>query len=224
MPRVLFILSSCIKMGNEDTGWWMSEAAHPWKMLHDAGIEVDFVSPQGGEPPVTGVDMNDPINQEFMKDAIVSEKLKHTIKPEEVDFDKYVAIHFVGGHGACYDFPDNEYLKKLTTRFFESGKIVSAVCHGPSGLLNVKLNNGEYLLKGRTVTGFSDLEEREVKHCYDVPFLLQEEMMLRGCNFILTPNWSDNVQVDGRLLTGQNPQSALSLGKVLVDLIRKYKL
>ena len=223
MKKVIFILSSWDKMGDtgEKTGWWMSEAAHPWKKLNDAGIVVDFASPQGGEPPVTGVDMQDPINIEFMQNPTVQDKLKHTYKPAEIKKEDYAAIHFVGGHGACWDFPDNKELQELTAWFYENDRIVSAVCHGPSGLFNVKLSNGEYLIKDKRLTAFSDMEECEIRKCYDVPFLLQEELMLKGCRYILTPNWSDHVEVDGRLITGQNPQSALSLGAKLAEMILK---
>lgn len=226
MKKVLFVLSSWEQFGNtgEKTGWWMSEAAHPWKKLKDAGFDVDFVSPMGGEPPVTGVDMNDPVNKEFMEDAVVAGKLKNTLTPSQVNKEDYVAIHYVGGHGACWDFPDNTELAALCTWFFENGRIVSAVCHGPSGLINVKLSSGVYLLKGKKVTGFSDKEEKEIKRCHDVPFLLQEQMMLRGGIYVIADNWSVNVQIDGRLVTGQNPQSAAAVGDAMVKLIAQYKL
>lgn len=218
---ILFVLSSHAEFGNtgEKTGWWMSEASHPWKELKSAGYDIDFVSPKGGEAPVTGIDMEDPVNKEFADNAEIREKLRSTLKPNEIDINAYAAIHFVGGHGACFDFPENLALSQMAADFYDAGKIVSAVCHGPSGLLNVKLWDGSFLLKDRKVTGFTDKEELEIKKIYDVPFLLQSEMMLRGGIFIMKPNWSDNVQVDGRLITGQNPQSARSVGKALVKLL-----
>lgn len=222
MKKVLFVLSSHSQFGttNETTGWWMSEASHPWKELKDAGYEVDFVSPQGGEPPVTGVDMKDEINKLFMADQNVTQKLKNTLTPADIKIDDYGALLFVGGHGACFDFPNNKELNELTARFYESKRIVCAVCHGLAGLLNVRLSDDTYLLKDKVVTGFTDKEELQLRHCYDVPFLLQAEMMLRGCDFKMMENWSDNVQVDKNLITGQNPQSAKSVG---VELVRKMK-
>lgn len=224
MKKVLFVLSSWDKMGDtgEKTGWWMSEAAHPWKKLHDAGFTVDFVSPQGGEPPVTGVDMYDEVNKEFMDNVDVAHKLKNTLKPADVKVFEYSAIHYVGGHGACWDFPNNGELASIAAELYDNGYIVSAVCHGPSGLLNIKLANGEYLIKNKRLTSFTDKEECIVKQCYNVPFLLQEELMLRGALFIITDNWSDHVEVDGRLITGQNPQSAASVGDELVRLLKHY--
>ena len=221
MKKVLFVLSSHENLGdtNEKTGGGMSEASHPWKVLHDAGIIVDFASPRGGKPPVTGVDMDDDINKEFMSNQDVINKINNTLVPSHIPVHEYRAIHFVGGHGAMFDFPDNTSLNQLTADFFDNTKIVSAVCHGPAALLNVKLWNGAKLLRNRNVTCFTDAEERESKKIYEVPFLLQTEMMLRGCNFEIRPNWSDHVVVDGKLITGQNPQSALSVGKALLEII-----
>ena len=161
MKKVLFVLSSWDKMGDtgEKTGWWMSEAAHPWKKLHDAGFEVDFVSPQGGEPPVTGVDMTVLVNQEFMSHAEVQMKLKNTLKQSDVKVYEYSAIHYVGGHGACWDFPNNELLASIAAELSDNGYIVSAVCHGLCGLLNIKLASGELLIKYKRLTAFTDKEE-----------------------------------------------------------------
>lgn len=220
---VLFVLSSHREFGKtgEKTGWWMSEASHPWKELKSAGYSIEFVSPSGGNPPVTGVDKDDPVNLEFMNDPDIKQKTEHTFKPEEININDYSAIHFVGGHGACFDLPDNLALTQMAADFYDAGKIVSAVCHGPSGLLNVKLWDGSYLLKDKKVTGFTDKEELEIRKVYDVPFLLQSEMMLRGGIFVMKPNWTDNVQIDERLITGQNPQSAKSVGKALVKLLNE---
>lgn len=224
MRKVLFVLSSWSKIPNTDekTGWWMSEAAHPWKKLHDAGYEVDFVSPMGGEPPITGVDMNDDINQEFMSNPDVAKKLKNTMTPLEVKVEEYAAIHYVGGHGACWDFPNNEGLANIAAYLYNNGYIVSAVCHGPCGLLNIKLQDGSLLIKNKRLTAFTDKEEREVKKCYEVPFLLQEELMLKGAIYVLKENWTNHVEIDGRLITGQNPQSAALVGSELVKMLKRY--
>ena len=225
MKKVLFVLSSWEKMGEtgKKTGWWMSEASHPWKKLLDAGYEVDFVSPQGGEAPVTGVDMADLVNQEFMENGDVQVKLKHTLAPKDVAVYDYAAIHFVGGHGACWDFADNKEIATIAGKLYDEGYIVSAVCHGPCGLLNVKLKDGKLLIEGKKLTAFTDKEEVAVKGCYIVPFLLQEELMLKGADFKIKDNWSNNVVVDERLITGQNPQSAATVGDELVKMLKHYK-
>lgn len=224
--KVLFVLSNHGKMGDTDeaTGWWISEASHPWKVLQQAGYDVDFVSPQGGEPPMTGQDPKDVINKEFLENPEIQRKIKNTLRPEDINIENYGAIHFVGGHGAVWDFPDNAELAKITAKFWEQGKIVSAICHGVAGLLNVKLRGGELLIKNRNLTSFTDMEEKAIHKCDIVPYLLQCELMLKGAIFHLTKIWGDNVQVHERLITGQNPQSGLSLGKALVSMLQHLNM
>lgn len=224
--KVLFVLSNQSKMGNTDesTGWWLSEASHPWKILHQAGYEIDFVSPLGGIAPMTGQDPKDIINKEFLENPDIHRKLQNTLRPEDINIDNYGAIHFVGGHGAVWDFPDNTELAKLCTKFWEQGKAVSAICHGVAGLLNVKLRGGELLIKGRNLTSFTDMEEKLIHKCDEVPYLLQCELMLKGAIFHITKPWGDNVQVHERLITGQNPQSGLSLGKALLSMLEHLNI
>ncbi|MEG1186348.1 MAG: type 1 glutamine amidotransferase domain-containing protein [Bacteroidales bacterium] len=224
--KVLFIISSHGKMGDTDekTGWWISEASHPWKILHQAGYEVDFASPAGGPTPMTGEDPKDVINKEFLENTEIQRKLQNTLRPDEVNIDNYGAIHYVGGHGAVWDFPDNTELAKLTAKLWEQGKIVSAICHGVAGLLNVKLRGGDLLIKNRNLTSFTDMEEKLIHKCDIVPYLLQCELMLKGAIFHITKPWGDNVQVHERLITGQNPQSGLSLGKALVSMLQHLNM
>lgn len=224
--KVLFVLSSHGKMGDTDekTGWWISEASHPWKILHQAGYEVDFVSPAGGAAPMTGEDPKDVINKEFLENTEIQRKIQNTLRPDEVNIDKYSAIHYVGGHGAVWDFPDNTELAKLTAKLWEQGKIVSAICHGVAGLLNVKLRGSDLLIKNRNLTSFTDMEEKLIHKCDIVPYLLQCELMLKGAIFHITKPWGDNVQVHERLITGQNPQSGLSLGKALVSMLQHLNM
>ena len=120
-----------------------------------------------------------------------------------------------------WDFPDSQELAKITTKIWEKGGIVSAICHGVSGLLNVKLKNNEYLIKGKDLTSFNDIEERISGKYSVVPFLLQCELMLRGSKYRIAKEWVDNVQVSERLITGQNPQSGRSLGLAMVTLLQK---
>lgn len=224
--KVLFVLTSNGKLGDtgEATGWWISEASHPWKELMQVGYDVDFVSPAGGCPPSTGEDPLDLVNKEFLDNAEIQRKLKNTLVPAEINIDNYVAIHFVGGHGAMWDLPDNAELTKITAKFWEQGKVVSAICHGAAGLLNVKLRGGELLVKGRNLTSFTDMEEKAIHKCEIVPYLLQCELMLRGAIFHLTKIWGNNVQVHERLITGQNPQSGRSLGKALVAVLQHLNM
>lgn len=223
--KVLFVLSGHPVKGNtgKPTGWYLSEAAHPWKVLHDAGVEVDFMSPRGGNPPVDGFNLEDPVNKEFWEDAEVQKKLQNTLTPGQVNISDYAAIHFVGGHGAMWDLPDNEQIASLTGELYDHNGIVSAVCHGPAGLVNVKLKDGSYLVDGKTVAAYTNAEEAAGGMTDVVPFLLESKLEEHGANHIAAPNKTENVKVDGRLITGQNPASAKLVGIKLLEKIREQQ-
>lgn len=216
--RILFVLTSHGEIGNtgEKTGFWLSEASHPWAAFKEAGYDIDFVSPQGGMPPIDGNDLKDPENAAFMADAKVKDALAHTKTPSSIDYKAYDAIFYVGGHGTMWDFPGNKDLAQIAAKIYEQGGIVSAVCHGPAGLLNIKLSNGDNLLKGKRVTGFTNSEETVRGLAKVVPFLLEDELKARGAQYVGTENWADHIEVDGRLITGQNPASAKSVAKAVI--------
>lgn len=220
--KVLFVLTNHDTKGasGEPTGFYLSEAAHPWHVLHKAGVEVDFVSPRGGKPPVDGFDLNDSINAEFWHNEDVQRKLSSTKNPSEIVPTDYDAIHYVGGHGAMWDFPDDATLQHIAASIYEHGGIVAAVCHGPAGLVNIKLSDGDYLVKGKKVTGFTNEEEKAVKLQQIVPFLLQSKLEERGAEFNTGEKFKENVVEDGRLITGQNPASATALGEALLKALK----
>jgi putative intracellular protease/amidase len=221
-PKVLFILTSHSDMGNtgEQTGFYLSEAAHPWKVLTSQGIAVEFSTIKGGMPPVDGFKLDDPLNKEFWEDTSVQEALRNAKKPSEFDAASFEAVHFVGGHGTMWDFPENKDIARLAGKIYDQGGFVTAVCHGPSGLLNIRLADGSYLLDGKTVTSFTNGEEEAVGLTEIVPFLLEDALKQRGATFVAADNWSDHVQVSERLITGQNPQSAASLGEKLAEYLK----
>lgn len=216
--KILFVLTNHDQKGNTGikTGFFLSEAAHPWEILKDH-YEIDFVSPLGGKCPVDGFDLKDPVNKEFWENKEIQEKINNTMKPSEVNPADYVAIHFVGGHGAMWDFPQNKELAKIAAKIYENEGVVSAVCHGPAGLVNIKLDNGSYLIAGKRVAGFSNGEEKAVKLDKAVPFLLEDKLKERGAEYSCGPNWKEHVEHDGRLITGQNPQSATKVGEEVLN-------
>lgn len=215
---VLFVLSSHNKKGDKggDTGYHLGEVAHPWKVLHDAGVEMDLISPKGGEPPVDGFDLKDPINLEFWENPIYKEKRTQTKKPNEVDPKNYDAIFFAGGHGTMWDFPNNEELQRLAREIYERGGIVAAVCHGPAIFSNLKLSDGTPLVAGKRVNGFTNEEEMEIKHQEIVPYSLEDKLKSLGAVYKKSPPWTSHVEVDNRLITGQNPQSATNVGHAIL--------
>lgn len=216
--RILIVATSNAKLGDsgKETGYWMSEVTHPWKVFTDAGYQVDFVSPLGGNCPVEGVDLNDPVNKEFVDSTKGQEKIAHSMKPSEVDPKNYQAIFYAGGHGVMWDFPENEELAEIARDIYEQGGVVSAVCHGPAGLINIKLSNGEYLIKGKHINSFSNDEEKSVGLDGVVPFLLESKLVERGALYEKSDMFQPHVVSNERLITGQNPMSAKSVAEAVV--------
>ncbi len=221
--RILFVVTSHDKKGStgQPTGYYLAEVAHPWEVLHDAGYEIDFVSPQGGKAPVDGFNLDDPINKKFWDNATYHQKITHTMKPSAVDPSKYDAIFYAGGHGAMWDFADNTELAGIAGRIYEAGGIVSAVCHGPAGLVNIRLSNGQYLVDGKKINAFTNEEEAAVKLDKVVPFLLETTLIARGAIFEKSGLWQQHVVTDQRVVTGQNPASAKAVGEAMLAALQR---
>ncbi|WP_413584357.1 type 1 glutamine amidotransferase domain-containing protein [Bdellovibrio sp. HCB274] len=223
--RALIVVSSHDKLGTtgKPTGWYLSEVTHVYYPLINAGFIVDFASPKGGAAPLDpgSRDEKDELNKRFLHDKAVMKQIGRTLSLKNVDPNKYTVIHFAGGHGAMWDFPNNPELSRVAAGIYESGGVVSAVCHGPAALVDIKLSNGEYLIKGKKVNGFTNAEEEEVGLSKVVPFPLATKLQERGGIYEGGKNWEDKVVVDGRLITGQNPQSAHSVATKLVELLSK---
>jgi putative intracellular protease/amidase len=220
LKPVLFVVTSNAVKGATGipTGYNLAEVTHPLEKLHAAGIRVEFASPQGGDAPLDGLeDMKDPVIARYWADAGFRRDIANTLRLDEVDPARYSAIFFAGGHGTMWDFPDSVAAQKAIREIDAAGGIVSAVCHGPAALVNARRADGSLLVAGKQVAAFTNGEEEEVESTHVVPFLLATTLEERGAHHRNAPNWSDNVVVDGRLITGQNPQSAAHLGEVLRD-------
>lgn len=161
--------------------------------------------------------MTDPVIARYWHDTDFRYALANTLKIEEIDPSRYSAIFFAGGHGTMWDFPDDVAVQKAIREIDEAGGIVSAVCHGPAAFVNARSAAGALLVAGKRLAAFTDAEEEEVQATDIVPFLLATTLTSRGALHQGATNWADNVVVDGRLITGQNPQSAASLGEALRD-------
>lgn len=214
--KILLALTSNDDLGGtgRKTGFYLSEAAHPYRVFRDAGFEVDFVSVLGGEPPQDGYKEDDPLQKEFL--AVEGERLKSTPSPAEVDASSYDAIFYVGGHGTMWDFPGSEGLASLAAAIYEAGGVVAAVCHGPSGLVDITLSDGSYLVDGKRVNSFTDEEEAAVGLDGIVPFLLQSRLEARGAKWEGGPQFGEYAVADQRLVTGQNPASAEKVARLVV--------
>ncbi|HFD2949872.1 TPA: type 1 glutamine amidotransferase domain-containing protein [Klebsiella pneumoniae] len=220
--KVLIVVSSLDKKTPDLVGgFWFPELTHPVEVFDKAGVSYDIASPKGGLPPFDGFDLKDRANLDFWTNPEHRNKLANSIALEKVSPENYSAILLVGGHGPMWDFVNNPQLIHIVRTMYEHNSIISAVCHGPAGLLNVKLSNGELLIKGRHLTGFT-AEEEAYRH-YDkiVPFELEAALEKDGAIFEEAPIFENKVVVDGRLITGQNPTSAKALGEAVVSALQK---
>jgi putative intracellular protease/amidase len=203
------------------TGLWLGELTHFYDYVTDNGFEVDIASPAGGYVPIDPESLAQEVLGELGTDKRYYDRefmdlLDNTKKATDVDVEDYDAIYFTGGHGVMFDF-QGDALGVLTARFYESGRIVSAVCHGPAGLLNVPLSTGASLVKDKNVTGFSWPEEEAAQRADAVPFSLQDELKKLGANYRIADKPFDPYVVeDGLLITGQNPGSARAVAEALV--------
>ncbi|NNM48113.1 type 1 glutamine amidotransferase domain-containing protein [Knoellia koreensis] len=195
------------------TGLWLSELTHAWDIFEEHGFEQTIVSPAGGRSPLEPRSLKFPNYDKSAKawhdDPARMALLETTKAPHEVNAADYDAIYFTGGHAVMFDFPGSEGLQQITREIFERGGVVGAVCHGYCGLRDTKLSNGDYLVAGRNLTGFSWREEVLARVDKLVPYNIEEEIQERGANYskALLP-FVSNAVVDGTLVTGQNPGSA----------------
>jgi putative intracellular protease/amidase len=224
--KILIVLTSHSELGDtgKKTGFWVEEFAAPYYELADAGAEITLASPQGGQPPI------DPSSElpaaqtkfthRFDQDEPLKQKLAHTLKLSDVKASDFAAVFYPGGHGPLWDLVKDTNSIALLEAFQQEGKPMALVCHAPCALLKVKLPNGDLLIKGKNVTGFSDTEETAVKLTKVVPFLLEDELKKAGGHYSQGPDWGVYVQTDGLLITGQNPASSAAAAKALLKLVK----
>ena len=224
MKKVLFVVTSNDKLGNtgEKTGFWSEEFAAPYYELLDKGVEITIASPLGGQPPIDPKSA-DPSSatedtKRFDADKALQEKLKNTHKLSTINQKDYDAVFYPGGHGPLWDLVEDKNSIALIESFYTHNKPVAFVCHAPAVLKNVKVK-GEYLVKGKKVTGFTNEEEEAVGLTKVVPFLLEDALTQNGAKFSKIANWQPYAVEDGLLITGQNPASSkLVAGKLLEQL------
>jgi putative intracellular protease/amidase len=218
--KALFVLTSHGDLGGvRPTGYFVGEAAHPWQVLRDAGVQVDLSSIAGGSPPQDGRDTGDEVENAFLADPQIGAQLADTRLLRDIDPAGYDAVLFVGGHGTMWDFPNNPDVARVGRRIYEQGGVVAAVCHGPSALVGMTLSDGTPLAAGKDVAGFSNAEEAKVQLDQVVPFLLEDALRDLGARYTSGPAFTEHVAEAERLVTGQNPQSAAEVGKRIAALV-----
>jgi putative intracellular protease/amidase len=221
---IAIVCTSASDLNGHETGLWVEELASPYYLFLEAGYDVVLASPKGGPIPIDTGSMAEAAftqaSRRFLHDATAMRLMNHSLKTEAVDWSSMDAIYLPGGHGTCVDFVDNPPLKKAVETMYASGKIVSSVCRGPTALVDCVQPDGiTPLVSGKVVTGFSDSEESVVQLASLVPFLLESKLKELGGKYEKGDDWSVKVCVDGKLITGQNPQSSEAVAKAVVELL-----
>lgn len=222
--RILFVLASSKVHGRSTLPASISfgEVVHAWDTFQAAGYAIDFVSPDGGEVPIldryVGQDM-----QPRRKDERIMSGLRNTARPDQIDPARYRAVYYVGGSNAIYGVPEHPVLQRIAVQVYErNGGVVSAVCHGTAGLVNLKLADGRYLLAGKRVTGYPEEHERQGEAYFkQFPFLIRKTVEARGGLFHALDGDQAYIEVDGRLVTGQNYASAKQVAQAVVEILRR---
>ncbi|MEO7106168.1 MAG: type 1 glutamine amidotransferase domain-containing protein [Rhodoferax sp.] len=220
--KILMVLTSHDKLGNtgRKTGFWLEEFAAPYYVFKDAGAAVTLVSPLGGQPPL------DPKSDEasaqtdatrrFKADAASQAALASTGKLSAVKPSEFDAVFYPGGHGPLWDLAEDTASTALIAAMIAAGKPVAAVCHAPGVLRHAKTADGQPLVKGKSVTGFTNTEEAAAGLTDVVPFLVEDMLKEHGGNYSKAADWQPHVVTDGLLITGQNPASSEPAAKVLL--------
>lgn len=219
--NILMVLTSHDKLGDtgKKTGFWLEEFAAPYYAFLDAGVNVTLASPAGGQPPLDpSSDTEDTQTKDtkrFKADSEAQERLANTKKLADMKAEDFDSVFYPGGHGPLWDLAVDKNSIELIETFIKQDKPVAFVCHSPAALKNVKVD-GNYLVKGKTVTGFSNTEEEGVQLTDVVPFLLEDALKANGGNYKKGTDWESFVVEDGLLITGQNPASSEEAAKRLL--------
>lgn len=223
--KVLVVLTSHDQLGDtgEKTGFWVEEFAAPYYVLQDAGVDVTIASPKGGQPPIDPKsalpDFQTEATKRFDADKELQTKLANSLALDTINEQDYDAIFYPGGHGPLWDLTNDKTSVALIESFWAHNKPVAAVCHAPAVFRYVKDRNGQPLVKGKKVTGFSNSEEEAVQLTAVVPFLVEDELVKLGAQYSKGEDWHSYVVKDGHLITGQNPASSEETAKALFTLL-----
>lgn len=222
--NILMVLTSHDRLADtgKKTGFWLEEFAAPYYTFLDADVNITIASPAGGQPPLDPnsdtPDAQTEFTTRFKNDSDAQQRLANTTKLAEVKAEDFDAVFYPGGHGPLWDLAVSKHSIELIETFVKQDKPVAFVCHSPAALKNVKVD-GEYLVNGKTVTGFSNTEEQAVGLAEVVPFLLEDTLKANGGNYKKGADWESYVVADGLLITGQNPASSEDTAKRLLTML-----
>lgn len=222
MKKILIPVTNHATLGTTDqaNGTYSPELTHALHAFLAAGFEYEITSIKGGKAPIYGTDIEgDSINETILNNELFQERMNNTLPISQVNIDEYDAVYYPGGFGLLSDLATNEELAKLSAKHYENGGILSAVCHGPAGLLPITLSNGEKLLASKSVTGFTREEEIDFGTIEHIPFLLEESLTRNSARYNKVQPWGVFVVEDDRVITGQNPSSAHAVGEAVIKLL-----
>lgn len=223
--NILMVLTSHDQLGDtgRKTGFWLEEFAAPFYALKDAGADIVVASPLGGQPPLDPKsdepDARSEDTARFRADTEAQKVLAHTVRLDSVRAADFDAVFYPGGHGPLWDLAEDKTSIALIEAFVKADKPVAAVCHAPGVLKSVRGVDGEPLVKGRKVAGFTNTEEEAVGLTDVVPFLVEDMLKAKGGDYSSGPDWSSHVLTDGKLVTGQNPASSRAAAEALLKLL-----
>lgn len=224
--KILLVLTSHSKLGNtgKKTGFWLEEFASPYYIFKDANADITLASPAGGQPPLDPKseepDFQTQATERFKTDNEAQTQLANTLKLSEIASNDYDAVFYAGGHGPLWDLAEDSTSISLIENMYASGKTVAAVCHAPAVLRHAKAPDGSPLVKGKSVTGFSNTEEDAVQLSGVVPFLLEDELKSKGGDYSKGEDWHPYCITDGNLITGQNPASSDPVAKAVLESLK----
>jgi len=224
--KILMVLTSHDQLGGtgQKTGFWLEEFATPYYLFKDSNAEVTLVSPNGGQPPLDPnsdtPDFQTEATERFKADADAQAALANTQKLSEISADDFDAVFYPGGHGPLWDLAEDRHSITLIETMYADEKPVAAVCHAPAVLRHTITVDGASLVKGKSVTGFSNTEEEAVQLSAVVPFMLEDELKAKGANYSKADDWQPYAVTDGNLITGQNPASSALVAKALLAMIK----
>mgnify|MGYP000568368553 CR=1 FL=1 len=220
--KVLMVLTSHDTLGDtgKKTGFWLEEFAAPYYTFLDAGAQITVASPAGGQPPLDPKsdlpDFQTELTHRFKADPAAQAVLANTIKLDSIRQEDFDTVFYPGGHGPLWDLAESPVSIALIESFERAGKPIGFVCHAPGVLRHVKAGNGDPIVKGRAVTGFTNGEEAAVELTDVVPFLIEDEFIAQGADYRKGPDWAPFIVEDGKLVTGQNPASSEGVAKALI--------